>query len=72
MAFRDYFGRPPIIRGTPWGTDGRMLTELGRTPSLVFGPGTSAHCPDEFLKLEDLFDYAKILLSIVVNWCGLA
>lgn len=69
-AFEDCLGRSPIVRGTPWGTDGRMLTEFGQTPSLVFGPGTSAHCPDEFLKVSDLIDYAKILLNIVVNWCG--
>ncbi|MDR2455576.1 MAG: M20/M25/M40 family metallo-hydrolase [Deltaproteobacteria bacterium] len=72
QAFENHFGRPPKVRGTPWGTDGRMLTQFAQTPSLVFGPGTSAHCPDEFLKIQDLIDFTKILLAIVVEWCGLA
>jgi acetylornithine deacetylase len=70
QSFRDHFGRPPVIRGTAWGTDGRMFTEFGSTPALVFGPGTSAHCPNEFLKVRDLIDYTKILINLVARWCG--
>jgi acetylornithine deacetylase len=68
-AFQEYFERPPIIRGTAWGTDGRMFTEFADTPSLVFGPGTSAHCPDEFLPIDDLLNFTKILINLVAKWC---
>ena len=69
-AFESHFKRPARISGTPWGTDGRMFTELAGTPALVFGPGVSAHCPDEFMSIEDLLDYTKILARILVDWCG--
>lgn len=59
----------PKIAGTPWATDGRILTEFADTPALVFGPGTSAHCPDEFMKIKDLICYAKILAAIIIDWC---
>jgi acetylornithine deacetylase len=62
----------PRIMGTPWGTDGRILTEFADTPALVFGPGTSAHCPDEFIPIKDLLLYAKILARAIVNWCEMA
>ncbi len=59
----------PKIVGTPWATDGRILTEFANTPALVFGPGTSAHCPDEFIPLKDLVTYAKLLATVIINWC---
>jgi len=71
-AFEGHFNRPARLAGTPWGTDGRMFTELAGTPALVFGPGVSAHCPDEFLGVKDLLDYTKILARILVDWCGVA
>jgi acetylornithine deacetylase len=72
QAFNRCTGRRPVIHGTPWGTDGRMFTEFAATPALVFGPGSSAHCPDEFLRAADLLAYAKMLAHIIIDWCGLA
>ncbi|MDR0355485.1 MAG: ArgE/DapE family deacylase [Deltaproteobacteria bacterium] len=69
-AYARRTGRPPKVHGTSWGTDGRMFTEFADTPSLIFGPGVSAHCPDEFLRVDDLLEYAKMLTQIVVDWCG--
>lgn len=68
-AYSTVCGASPKIVGTPWATDGRILTEFADTPALIFGPGTSAHCPDEFIKITDLICYTKILASIIVNWC---
>ncbi|MEN8226410.1 MAG: peptidase [Bacteroidota bacterium] len=65
------FSSTPEIKGTPWGTDARILTEFADTPALVFGPGTSAHCPDEFIKIRDLLTYAKVLTTVIVEWCGI-
>ncbi len=64
-------GQAAQVCGTSWGTDGRMFSEFAQTPSLVFGPGTSAHCPDEFLPVGDLIQYTKILAGLIVQWCGL-
>lgn len=69
-AYANVMGGPPTIAGSPWGTDARMLNEFAQTPALVFGPGTSAHCPDEFIKIDDLIQYVKILTEIIVDWCG--
>ena len=71
-ALEEVTEKQPCIEGTPWGTDGRMFTEFANTPSLVFGPGTSAHCPDEFLPVDDLIDYTKILTKVIIDWCGVA
>lgn len=71
-AFRRRSGQEPRVHGTPWGTDGRMFTEFADTPALIFGPGTSAHCPDEFLRVDDLLEYAKMLAAVIIDWCGLA
>jgi len=68
-ACQEHFGHNPEVVGTPWATDGRILTEFANTPALVFGPGTSAHCPDEFIPVKDLVDYAKILATVIIKWC---
>lgn len=68
-AYEMVSGQSAEIVGTPWGTDGRMLTEFADTPALVFGPGTSAHCPDEFMKVSDLIRYTKMLAAIIIDWC---
>ena len=69
-AFSKVCGASPKIEGTPWGTDGRILTEFADTPALVFGPGTTAHCPDENIEVADLVRYTKILAAIIIDWCG--
>lgn len=69
-AFSSIRGEAPQIAGTPWGTDARMLTELAQTPTLIFGPGVKAHCPDESLAIADLHSYAKMLALILIDWCG--
>lgn len=69
-AYEKVCGEVPDIVGTPWGTDGRILKEFADTPTLIFGPGSSAHCPDEFIKVDDLIRYTKMLATIVIDWCG--
>jgi acetylornithine deacetylase len=69
-AYLGYFEKAAVVKGTPWGTDGRMFTEFAGTQSVVFGPGTSAHCPNEFVKVGDLIDYSKVLVNIIALWCG--
>jgi len=71
-ALKNTTNSKPKIEGTPWATDGRILTEFAGTPAVIFGPGTSAHCPDEFIKIKDLLKYAKILTRTIVDWCGIS
>src|SRR5699024_3966021 len=45
--FTDITEKEPIIEAAPWGTDGGLLSQVGDTPSIVFGPGITglAHFP---------------------------
>lgn len=68
-TYKEVMGENPVIEGTPWATDARILTEFADTPALIFGPGTSAHCPDEFMEVKSLMNYAQILAIIILKWC---
>lgn len=62
----------PIVEASPWGTDGGLLTEVGKTPTIVFGPGITekAHFPNEYIELEKVFEAAEIIALTLVDWCG--
>lgn len=61
----------PVIAGSPWGTDGGLLTQAGGIPSIVFGPGTTsmAHFTDEYVELDKLFKTAEIIALAIIEWC---
>jgi acetylornithine deacetylase len=63
----------PTIEASPWGTDGGLLTELGETPSIVFGPGVTemAHFPNEYIELNRVFAAAEIIALTLMDWCGI-
>jgi acetylornithine deacetylase len=64
----------PIVEASPWGTDGGLLTKVGETPSVVFGPGVTekAHFPNEYIELDKVFVTAEIIALTVIDWCGIA
>jgi len=68
-SYRKIRNKDTSIEGTPWATDCRILTEFADTPAIVFGPGTTAHCVDEFMPVQDLMDYSKMLSCIILDWC---
>lgn len=68
--YKDVMEEKPSLGGAPWGTDGPILTKFANTPALIFGPGSNAHCPDEYVKIKDLLNYSKILALIILDWCG--
>ena len=72
--FEDVVGTEPTIEASPWGTDGGLLSQVGNTPSIVFGPGISsmAHFPNEYIELEDIFITAEIIALTVIEWCGVS
>jgi acetylornithine deacetylase len=71
--YKDVAAKEPVIEASPWGTDGGLLTLLGETPCIVFGPGVTqvAHYPNEYIELEDVFQAAEIIALTLVQWCGL-
>ncbi|WNR46984.1 peptidase [Paenibacillus roseipurpureus] len=66
-------GEAPLIEASPWGTDGGLLTQLGETPCIVFGPGITgvAHYPNEHIGLDDVFQAAEIIALTIIRWCGI-
>jgi acetylornithine deacetylase len=63
--------RPAEVAEFPFYTDAFLLQTVGKTPSVIFGPGGGGmHAPDEFVKVEDLLSVAKTLCTSIVHWCG--
>lgn len=63
--------RPHTITG--W-CDMRHFSLHQPTPAYLFGPGGGggAHCPDEWLDLDEILPVTKTLAALVIDWCGLA
>jgi acetylornithine deacetylase len=73
-SFTKIKGSQPQIEASPWGTDGGILSNIGHTPVVVFGPGVTkaAHDTNEYIILDDVFDTAEIIASTLLDWCGIA
>ncbi|MGM0876316.1 MAG: peptidase [Bacillota bacterium] len=71
-SYRDVLGENPVIEASPWGTDGGLLTRVGLTPTIVFGPGVTgkAHFPNEYIEIDKVFEAAEIIALTIVDWCG--
>ncbi|OIJ11068.1 acetylornithine deacetylase [Anaerobacillus alkalilacustris] len=72
--YKEVVGFDAVIEASPWGTDGGLLTQVGKTPSIVFGPGISskAHFPNEYIELDDIFLTAEIIALTIIDWCQIA
>lgn len=71
-AFEQVKMTKPIIEASPWGTDGGILSNVGNTPVVVFGPGVTqaAHDANEYICIQDVFEAAEIIALTIINWCG--
>lgn len=69
-CMQDLTGRSVEIRGTPGGSDLRLLVNLGQIPSLLFGPGEIkiAHMPDERVSVGDLLLAARAYILIALRY----
>lgn len=72
QQYRQVAGADPVIEASPWGTDGGLLTQVGDTPSIVFGPGVTemAHYPNEYIGIDKVFEAAHIIALTLIQWCG--
>ncbi|MBD0383249.1 peptidase [Paenibacillus sp. WST5] len=73
QQYREVRREEPVIEASPWGTDGGLLTLLGETPCIVFGPGLThvAHYPNEHIVLDHMFEAAEMIALTLIHWCGL-
>jgi len=72
--YQEVVGEEPVLAASPWGTDAGLLAAVGRTPGVVFGPGTTAvaHYADEYVELDRVIQVAAIVALTLVDWCGVA
>ena len=61
-------GRAPRYGGVPGATDGTFLSAWASIPIVTVGPGdrTIPHRRDEFVRVEDLLDAAKLYAAAIV------
>ncbi|MFD0693878.1 peptidase [Paenibacillus sp. GCM10027628] len=72
--YRNVTEAEPVIEASPWGTDGGLLSRVGQTPTIVFGPGVTevAHYPNEYIVLDTMIEAAEIIALTLIHWCGAA
>jgi len=69
---RPVLRRPLAVRGMPYGSDMRLITEVARRPAVLFGPGDIAetHAINESVPKAEVLAAAKILALAALRWCG--
>jgi acetylornithine deacetylase len=70
-AYEDIVGDSPILEGVTYGSDMRHLVNVGKTPTLLFGPGDVRDChkPNESVLIEDLLTTVKTLALTILRFC---
>ncbi|MGH3730343.1 MAG: ArgE/DapE family deacylase [Micromonosporaceae bacterium] len=71
-AHRQAAGTEAAVWGGPYGSDLRLLTNLGGIPTVQYGPGdiALAHAPDEAVPVADVRTAAQALALIALDHCG--
>jgi acetylornithine deacetylase len=71
-AHRRVTGRNPLVHGAPWGSDIRLLTDIGGVPAVHYGPGDvrKAHGPDESVPVTELVTVTRSLVMLIARACG--
>ncbi len=73
-ALRDVTGAASPLEGVTYGSDLRLLVNVGGIPTVLFGPGDVrvAHMADEYVPLDQLRAAAEALVVAAVRFCGAA
>jgi acetylornithine deacetylase/succinyl-diaminopimelate desuccinylase family protein len=70
IAFREVRQSEPKIIGQPYWTDASIFVNKAFIPTCIFGPGNIdvAHSKDEYIKIDDVVDSAKIYALAAKNF----
>jgi acetylornithine deacetylase len=70
--YREITGRDPEISGRQGAADTRFLNRYADTPTVIFGPGSTAvmHANDEYVSLDDYMTSIKVMALSICDWCG--
>lgn len=73
-AYREIAGREVSLEGMTYGSDMGLLAGVGRTTTVLFGPGDirRAHRPDESVAVADVELVARSLALLLLRFCGTA
>jgi acetylornithine deacetylase len=65
-------GRSQATWGTPYGSDLRLMTNMGGVPTVHYGPGDAslAHAPRESVPVSELLTAARALTLVALEHCG--
>jgi acetylornithine deacetylase len=65
-------GKTPVISGRQGAADTRFLNEYGNTPTVIFGPGSTAvmHANDEYVSINDFITSIKVMALSIYDWCN--
>jgi acetylornithine deacetylase len=71
--YREITGKDPHISGRQGAADTRFLNLYGNTPTVIFGPGSTAimHSDDEYVSIEDYITAIKVMALSICDWCGI-
>jgi acetylornithine deacetylase len=71
-AAADVTGRTPQVEGVTYGSDLRLLVNVGGIPTVLFGPGDvrAAHTADEHVPIADLRAATETLVLTAIRFCG--
>ncbi|MFG1420736.1 ArgE/DapE family deacylase [Roseixanthobacter liquoris] len=71
-TYTEISGHQPIISGRQGAADTRFLNLYANTPTVIFGPGSTAvmHSNDEYVSIEDYITAIKVMALSIYDWCG--
>src|SRR6266436_6208195 len=70
--YKQVTGRDPEISGRQGAADTRFLNQYANTPTVIFGPGSTAimHANDEYVSIDDYLTAIKVVALSICDWCG--
>lgn len=71
-TYTELTGKEPVISGRQGAADTRFLNLYADTPTVIFGPGSTAvmHSNDEYVSIEDYITAIKVMALCIYDWCG--
>ncbi len=71
-SYREVIGRDAEMSGRQGAADTRFLNLYGNTPTVIFGPGSTAvmHSDDEYVAIDDYITAIKVIALSICDWCG--
>jgi acetylornithine deacetylase len=72
--YTEVTGSEPEISGRQGAADTRFLNLYGHTPTVIFGPGSTAvmHSDDEYVSVDDYQTAIKVMALSIYDWCGIS